>query len=86
MRREQPNIMLKLKKITKNNNVISCELFPEDSEKAGFLHYDVKNDKVIEFAMPKGYEWCETYIAQALQFFRNAEKSKLPNEKVLIWF
>ncbi len=78
--------MLKLKNIVIENNIISCNITPEDSKSSGTMQYDVENDKVLMFSFPEGYEWCEPYIAQATQFFRNSDKSKLPNEKVLIWF
>ena len=78
--------MLKLKNIKSDNCIISCDIYPEDSTEAGYMRYDLKKDKVLQFDLPKGYEWCERDSAQAVQYFRNTDITNLPKEKTLIWF
>ncbi len=42
--------MLKLKNIVIENNIISCNITPEDSKSSGTMQYDVENDKVLMFS------------------------------------
>mgnify|MGYP000845313669 FL=1 len=78
--------MVKLKNIAKNNNVISCDIFPEDSVTAGYVSVDI-NTEEMQFDLPKGYEWCVAHAHHAKRcLLKLSSESPLPNEQVVMWY
>ena len=80
--------MIKLKNIVNENGVLSCQLFPEDNQKAGNIKVDVCNNQVISFNLPIGYEWCKNHIQHAkdslLKLYISGES--IPKKKTLMWY
>ena len=76
--------MLKMKKIKRNNNVIECEMTPEDSERSCVLILDIVSGKV-SCELPKGYEYCINHVAMAVNWLKK-NKDNLPEEKLLMWY
>lgn len=54
--------MIRIKNITKKYHIIECDIFPEDSETAGKLVIDTKDEKILEYSLPKSYEYCENHV------------------------
>ena len=80
--------MIKLTKITKNNDTISCMAFVEDCKEYIKLVYNIKSGEFDEYAFPKNYEYCTSHIAYARNYFDKIISSKkaLPNEKLIMWY
>ena len=76
--------MLKLEKITRNNNIIKCILYPESSEKGCSFTYNLDTDEV-ECELPEGYEYCEMHIRNA-KYYLYKNQDNLPDHKMIMWY
>ncbi len=79
--------MIKLKNIVIENNIVICDIFPEDSVENGTVKIDMHNS-FTSVVFPKGYEWCKNHIDHAKEYLINLynSKSSIPNEKVIMWY
>lgn len=78
--------MIKLKNIVKNENVIHCDIIPEDSVSCGSLLYDIDSDEIKSYSLPNGYEWCKKHIIHAKDALREMVSSnQLQKEKLIMW-
>jgi len=86
MARKQKNTMIELKNIKKNEDMISCDVYPEDSTEAGSLLLDTSSGN-YEYKLPKGYEWCRNHISHAVRTLvaLNGSGASLPREKMVMW-
>lgn len=75
--------MLRLERIERNNNEISCDALLEDCKERLHLVLNLQERAFRPFSMPKGYEWCNTHIAAARRFLLNTEP--LPDKKLIYW-
>ena len=57
--------MVRLKNIEIDNNIISCEIFPEDSVQSGKLKVDINSQDIISYTLPAGFEWCKSHVHHA---------------------
>lgn len=57
--------MVRLMNIQLSEKIISCNFFPEGSEAPGYLSVDVETNKVKEYYLPDGYEYCENHLHKA---------------------
>ena len=79
--------MVELKNIKKTNALIECDIVPEDSEEAGHMVVDYKNDEIISYKLPVGYEWCRNHVSHALDgLLEISKKQKMPKEKLIMWY
>lgn len=79
--------MVRLKNlvIDENGNIIA-DVYPEDAEIPGNII--VSKEKLIEFSLPKKYEWCKKHIYHAERFIRkNYDKIKMGEIKdySIVW-
>lgn len=51
------NIMIRLKNIQKNDNIVQCDIFSEDSESEGILVFDIIADAVKKYCLPELIMW-----------------------------
>lgn len=81
--------MVKLKNIKIDGNTVKCDIFPEDSEERGLLEVDISENKIINYVLPTGYEWCENHLAHAKRYivecFRDIQATPIP-EKTIMWY
>ena len=79
--------MIKLKNIEIENGVLTCQIFPEDSEFAGNIKIDAVSNEIISFNLPLGYEWCKNHLEHARTYLIELYKSKnaIPQEKIIMW-
>ena len=78
--------MIKLKNIAKNDNFVHCNIIPEDSASEGTLLFDINEDKVKEYKLPTGYEWCRNHIAHAESAIRKMiAADSLTKEQTIAW-
>lgn len=79
--------MIKLNNIVKSDFEIRCSAIVEDCQIPFELIYDIKNDILRKYELPKGYEWCRSHISHALRYFRSVKnKDNLPSQELLMWY
>lgn len=78
--------MIILKNIVIDNNIIKCDIFPEDSIENGTLEIDMHKISVSA-SLPKGYEWCKNHIEHAKKHLSDIYISKnIPKQKIIMWY
>ena len=79
--------MIRLTNIRVENDIINCDVFPEDSVKSGVIKIDVNNN-TVSAVLPEGYEWCKNHVNRAKEFLTKSYASnlELPKEKTIIWY
>lgn len=79
--------MIKLKNIKRNDNIIECDIIPEDSQENGHIRVDLMGKILMDSALPDGYEWCTNHIQHAVSKLIELSTAKeLPEEKLVIWY
>lgn len=81
--------MIELKNIKIDGDIARCEIYPEDSQISGNIEIDISENKIINFALPSGYEWCKNHLEHAKRYIvMNFNRIKtLPiTEKTLMWY
>lgn len=77
--------MIRLENIVISDNIIKCDIFPEDSKENGTLEIDM-HKIVVSFSLPKDYEWCKNHIEHAKKHLRDIYRTKkIPKEKIIMW-
>lgn len=78
--------MLKLRNINLNNNILSANYHPEDSDDFGIVAIDVKTRTVVNRVLSSQDGIFPLYFEHALTALNKlAEKSELPKEKLVMW-
>lgn len=79
--------MIKLKNIVIDNNIAKSEIIPEDSIVSGNIEIDLSENKILDFVLPKGYEWCKKHLEYAKNYLIEASmlKDGIPKEKTIMW-
>lgn len=78
--------MIRLKNIKQKNDIIECDIIPEDSTESGYINVDINSGNIIQFKLPNEYEWCRNHVEHAkhaLLEMRN--KNTLVSERLLMW-
>lgn len=80
--------MVRLTSISKNNNVIKCNIVPEDSKKKGALEVDIKTNEIVSYTLPTGYEDCISYGHHAKRRLIQILKGEKPmrDEYLVMWY
>ncbi len=82
--------MVRMKKITYEDKLIKCEIYPEGSETAGHLVYDKEKREVVEYSLPnddKGKPYGYTYIHFAVrELDRIIDSGKTPESATNMWY
>lgn len=76
--------MIILKNIVTYDEFVKCDIYPEDSQEAGFIEINFQNEEIMNFSLPLGYEWCKSHIQHVKNYILK-NKDNLPKEKLLIW-
>lgn len=78
--------MITLKNIKKSNDVIECEIIPEDSGETGYMIVRLDTKEIENVRLPKGYEWCRNHIGHAKTALLEISKyDDIPKEKLVMW-
>lgn len=81
------NIMIKLKHITKNDNIITCYAYFEDCPEPVNLSLSIDSEKLQDCVLPTGYEWCKAHIQHAKQsLLKMFKDGDLEEEKTIMWY
>lgn len=82
------NSMIKLRNIKKNNQIIECDILPENSEEYGHLVVDLaSSNKLVTYSLPTGYEWCVKHVYRALHKLVSLSKlNDIPTNAIVVWY
>lgn len=81
------NSMIKLKNLRKNDSIGECDIFPEDSRKAGHIVVNLNSEELEEISLPKGYEWCKNHAYHAAKNLVTLLKmDDIPEEYLVMWY
>lgn len=79
--------MVKLKNLRRNNNLVECDLYIEDSTDPQHFIVDVESKEVIQFSAPKDYPHCENHVAHARwKIIALAKQGEIPPECTIMWY
>lgn len=77
--------MVRLKNIKKSDTLIECYIYPEDSKSPGHVKYNILEMNVVDYKLPKGYEWCKNHISHVRAYFSQNSANEIPTEKTIMW-
>lgn len=78
--------MLKLKNIKLNNNILSAEYHPENSDDFGSVSINTENMEVVEQRPSKYDESFPIYLNHAVDALKKLSKTtEIPKEKLIMW-
>lgn len=77
--------MIKLKNIKIDDKLAVCDIIPEDSTEKGFIEVNLETQEVINFSLPKGYEWCKNHISHAVNALIQMAVSGNVQDSVIMW-
>lgn len=86
--RKQAKFMITLKNIKIENNVVECDIFPENSKEKGYIKVDIKSGVIENYSLPAGFEYCENHVCKAREYLIKHIKdiSTIPiHEKTIMW-
>lgn len=81
--------MIKLKNIWIDGNVVKCDIFPEESSQSGYIEVDMLENKIVDYSLPMGYEWCKNHLQHAKRFIVEnfTDIRDLPiKDKTIMWY
>jgi len=79
--------MIKLKNIVRNDNISYCDIYPEDSSKAGKLKIDNLSGEVLDYELPEGYEHCINHVNHARYCLVNlAKQNSEVKNTISVWY
>lgn len=79
--------MVRLKNIKRNNNIIECDIIPEDSAEYGHVAVNIDSAAVESFSLPENYETCISHVHHAKRaLLKIAKDEDLPEEKLVMWY
>ncbi len=80
------NIMLKLKNIKLNNNTLSAEYHPENSDDFGIVSIDTRTKEVTKQVLAKHDETFPIYLNHAVDVMKKlCGMTEIPHEKLVMW-
>ena len=87
MQRRLSGIMIRLKNITKNKNIITCDVYVEDCKEPVLIILDTGGKKLQNYELPERYEWCHSHINHAKRNLLEMDReNKLVNETTVMWY
>lgn len=79
--------MVILKNIEKNNNIVECDIVPEDSKEIGHVSVKIDTKEIESFILPIGYEWCRNHVEHAkTALLEMMSEDVTPKEKLIMWY
>lgn len=76
------NIMVILKNITKTENNISADYYPEGRSEKGFMSMNLKDEEIVEHHNASSFAAAHV----RLELKRLAKMEQPPKEKILLWY
>ena len=79
--------MVRLKNIERNNNIIECDIIPEDSVEYGHVTVNVISGDIESYRLPEGYENRINHVSFAKRaLLEMADDLEFPKEKLVMWY
>lgn len=79
--------MVRLRNLKKSDEIGECDIIPEDSKQAGHITVNLNSEKLEEFSLPEGYEWCENHVYHAARNLVTLLKGDdIPEEYLVMWY
>ena len=82
--------MIVLKNIRRNDNLMECDIIPEDSENLGHMVVDFQSEdpyETVEYTLPEGYEGCLNHISHAVTALQEMKDlDEIPSERLVMWY
>lgn len=79
--------MVKLKNIRIDDNIACCDIYPEDSKTNGTLEVNIKNEDILKYSLPEGFEWCSNHLYHAKDaLVKMVSEQEIPKEKTIMWY
>lgn len=78
--------MLVLREITKKDNIISADYYPENSIEGGHIEVDLSTEDICFLEKAKGYEYSSApaHALNALLQMKTLET--MPRERKIMWY
>ena len=84
---KRSTVMVRLTDFASDDKTLSCKLYPEDSPSPGTLIIEKASGEIIDFTLPKDYEWCANHVAHAARELRLlGELGSFPPERRVYWY
>lgn len=78
--------MVKLKRIKKAGDIITCDAFVEDCSEPVKLIFNILEGSIQSSPMPKDYEWCTAHIRHAkMHLEQMAKDGQIPEQRNIMW-
>ncbi len=79
--------MVTLKNIRRNNDIIECDFYPEDSTLPGHMIVNLDSGDITSVSLPEGYENTFSYTVHAHNgLVELSKKEKLPEQWLVMWY
>lgn len=79
--------MVRLEKIKKTRNSVTCDVFLEDSAIPVPVMYSFTDKTLAEYSLPAAYSWCTTHMTKVEIFLSKLEKeAAIPKSKTIMWY
>ena len=78
--------MLVLRNISKSNNTIEADFYPEDGKEYGHIKVDLLTGKYISITLAKGYENSTSPSHARRELIAMANLAELPKERMVMWY
>lgn len=81
--------MILLKNIKINNDIVECDMFPENSKESGHMKLNLKNGEIENYSLPTGFEYCKNHVYKAGNYLIKHIKEIIStpiHEKMLMWY
>lgn len=78
--------MLVLRQITKRDNIISANYYPENEKVSGRIEVDLTTGKISSLEKAKGYEYSSAPVHAKRALLQMAELETMPKEETIMWY
>lgn len=79
--------MIKLKNIMIDENLVRCDIYPENSVMPGYVVVDYNTKELKEYKLPSGFEWCKNHVYHAMKkMIEVASEKKDLKECTVMWY
>lgn len=78
--------MLVLRNITRNNNIIAADYYPENRESSGHIKVSILNKNIVLLEKAKGYEYSSAPAHAKKALLDMIDIDELPAEVTVMWY
>ncbi len=79
--------MIRLRRIERNDQIITCLAFVEDSEQAVKISYNETTHEFYHEELPSAYGYCTSHIMYAKRYLKSLSGKQIKTEsKTIMWY